>query len=174
MSRKSSVLDGPGMGYGPAQHQRQRGVPLSTVILAGVCVILALLLALSLAGRRQAAVTSAAAPATAVPSPSGTDIPPGGASDTVSTFIAAWSLPTAERANALASVTVDGVSKTVSEAAAAKLATSQPQGAAAYTRVNDRTIRADQALTSGSRLQLQLVFDQAAVYGWLVTSVQVG
>ena len=173
MSRQSSVLDGPAMGYGPGQQQRRGGVPLSTVILAIVCVILALLLALSIAGRRQSTISTSTS-TSASPSPSGTDTPPGGAADAVSTFVAAWSLPVADRDNALASVTVDGVPETVTDASAAKLAKAQPQGSVAYTRVNDRTIRADQALSDGSTLQLQLVFDQAAVYGWLVSSVQFG
>lgn len=173
MSRRSSVLDGPGMGYGPGPQQRRGGVPLSTVVLGIVCVVLALLLALSLAGRRQS-TNAASAPTSASPSPSGTDTPPGGAADAVATFVAAWSLPVADRDNTLASVTVDGVTAKIPGASAAKLATAKPQGPVAYTRVNDRTIRADQALSDGSMLQLELVFDQAAVYGWLVSSVQFG
>ena len=37
-----------------------------------------------------------------------------------------------------------------------------------YTRVDDQQYAAEQPLTNGSTLRLQLVFDQAAIYGWLV------
>lgn len=173
MGKQSSVLDGPRMGYGPVQQQRRGGVPLSTVILAIVCVILAALLALSIAGRNQATTTTMSA-ATATPSPSGTDTPPAGAADAVTTFVSAWSLPEADRDNMLASVTVTGVPATVTDPTAAKLAKASPSGEVSYTRVNDRTIRADQPFADGSTLHLQLVFDQAAIYGWLVSSVQLG
>ena len=44
----------------------------------------------------------------------------------------------------------------------------------AYTRLTDRSLHVDQQLADGSTVQLQLVFDQAAIYGWLVSSVQLG
>ena len=83
---------------------------LPTLILAIVCVTLAGLLALSLAGRHQAAVRAAASPS---PSASGTDVPPAGAPDAVAAFIGAWAQAPADRDNVLASVTVTGVAATV-------------------------------------------------------------
>jgi len=169
MGKRASVLDGPKMGYGPSNQQRG-GVPLSTVILAGVCLVLAALLALSIAGRHQAATSDAGGTPAASPSP--TEAPPAGATDAVTTFVAAWSMTPAERDNALASVTQPGVPETVPSATAAALAKAQPTEPATYSRVTSQILRADQPLSDGSTLQLQLVFDQAAIYGWLISSVQ--
>lgn len=168
MAKHASVLDGPQMGYGVGPPSRP-GMSVSALILAIVCVTLAGLLALSLAGRHQAAVRAAASPS---PSVSGTDVPPAGAPDAVAAFVGAWAQAPADRDNTLASVTVTGVAATVPSATAKTLATTQTSGAAAYTRIDDQHYTADQPLTDGSTLRLQLVFDQAAVYGWLVSSVQ--
>ena len=173
MGKQTSVLDGPRMGYGPGPQQNRSGVPLSTVILGIVCVVLAGLLALSLVGRQQSANVAGSA-SSASPSPSGTDAPPTGATDAVATFVNAWALPPAERDNSLASVTVTDVPETVDDATAAKLAKTKQLGDPAYTRLSDQTYRADQQLADGTTLHLQLIFDQAAVYGWLVSSVQLG
>ena len=174
MGKQTSVLDGPRMGYGPGQPSgRGGGVPLSTVILAIVCVVLAALLALSIAGRH-AATVAGSAPASGSPSPAGTDAPPAGAADAVTTFVAAWALPPADRDNSLASVTVTGVPATVDDATAAKLAKTRPASGAGYTRLTDRSLHVDQPLADGSTLQLELIFDQAAIYGWLVSSVELG
>ena len=175
MAKHTSVLDGPRMGYGPGQPQgRGGGVPLSTVILAIVCVVLAGLLALSIAGRHQAATVAGTSTASGSPSPAATDAPPPGAADAVATFMAAWALPPADRDNSLASVTVTGVPDTIDDATAAKLAKTRQAGDAAYTRLTDRSLHVDQQLSDGSTVQLQLIFDQAAIYGWLVSSVQLG
>lgn len=170
MGKHTSVLDGPQMGYGIGPPSRP-GLPPSALILAIVCITLAGLLALSLAGRHQAAVRAAASPS---PSASGTDVPPAGAPDAVAAFIGAWAQEPADRDNVLASVTVTGMAATVEPATAKTLTTSQASGAAAYTRIDDQQYAADQPLTDGSTLRLRLVFDQAAVYGWLVSSVQPG
>jgi hypothetical protein len=159
------------MGYGTGSPQRAAGVSLSTLILAVVCVALAALLALTLAGRHQAAVRAAASPS---PSASGTAVPPAGAPDAVAAFVGAWALAPADRDDVLASVTVTGVAETVAPATARAWATTHPSGAAAFARVDDQQYTADQPLTNGSAMRLHLVFDQAAVYGWLVSSVQSG
>jgi hypothetical protein len=39
------ALDGPGMGYGPAARADRRGIPVVTVVLALVCLLLAVTLA---------------------------------------------------------------------------------------------------------------------------------
>jgi hypothetical protein len=173
MGKQTSVLDGPRMGYGPGQQQSRGGVPLSTVILAIVCVVLAGLLALSIAGRQQSGGVAGSS-ASGSPSPAGTDAPPPGAADAVATFLAAWALPPADRDNSLASVTVTGVPDTIDDATAAKLAKTKAAGDPAYTRLTDRSLSVDQRLADGSTVQLQMVFDQAAIYGWLVSSVQLG
>jgi hypothetical protein len=174
MGKQTSVLDGPRMGYGPGQQQSRGGVPLSTVILAIVCVVLAGLLALSIAGRHQAATVAGTSTASGSPSPTSTEAPPPGATDAVTTFFAAWALPPADRDNSLASVTVTGVPDAIDDATAVKLAKTKAVGDPAYTRLADRSLRADQRLADGSTVQLQMVFDQAAIYGWLVSSVQLG
>ena len=63
---------------------------------------------------------------------------------------------------------------TIDDATAAKLAKAQAAGDPAYTRLTDRSLSVDQRLADGSTVQLQMVFDQAAIYGWLVSSVQLG
>jgi hypothetical protein len=173
MGKQTSVLDGPRMGYGPGQQQSRGGVPLSTVILAIVCVVLAGLLALSIAGRQQSTGVGGSS-ASGSPSPTSTEAPPPGATDAVTTFFAAWALPPADRDNSLASVTVTGVPDAIDDATAVKLAKTKAVGDPAYTRLADRSLRADQRLADGSTVQLQMVFDQAAIYGWLVSSVQLG
>ena len=65
-----------------------------------------------------------------------------------------------------------GVPGTVDDATAAKLAKAQAAGDPVYTRLTDRSLSADQRLADGSTVQLLLIFDQAAIYGWLVSSVQ--
>lgn len=175
MGKQTTILDGPQMGYGPAPR-RQGGVPLSTVILAIVCVVLAGLLALSIAGRHQAS-SQASNPSTGgsvSPSPN-VEEPPRGVTDTVSIFLSAWSLPPDARDDALAGITLtDGLPTAEDKATAAKLAKTPASGAAVYTKINDKTVRAEQPLVDGSTLQLQLVFDSAAIYGWLISSVQLG
>lgn len=171
MGKHASVLDGPQMGYGVGPPSRP-GMSLSGLILAVVCVTLAGLLVLSLAGRHQAAMRAAAASPS--PSASGNDVPPAGAPDAVAAFIGAWAQAPADRDNVLASVAVTGVAATVQPATAKTLATTQASGVAAYTKIDDQHYTADQSLTNGATLRLQLVFDQAAVYGWLVSSVQPG
>jgi len=171
MGKHTSVLDGPQMGYGVGSPPRAAGVSLSTLILTVVCVVLAGLLALTLAGRHQAAVRAAASPS---PSASGTDVPPAGAPDAVAAFVGAWALEPADRDNVLASVTVTGVAQTVAPATAKALAAAHPSRPAGFTRIDDQRYAAEQPLTDGSTLQLELVFDQAAVYGWLVSTVQPG
>lgn len=171
-ARQSTVLDGPQMGYGPSPRPRREGVPLSTVILAFVCVLLAGLLALSLAGRHQAG-SRAGSTSSASPSPTG-EVPPTGAADTVATFVSAWSLPASERDNTLAAITMTGVPAAIPESTAAQLAKTQASAPASYTRIDSHTVTASQPLTDGSTLQLHLVFDQAAVYGWLISAVQPG
>ena len=168
MGKHASVLDGPQMGYGVGPPSRP-GMSLPALILALVCLTLAGLLALSLAGRHQAAIRAAASPS---PSASGNDVPPAGAPDAVAAFIGAWAQAPADRDNVLASVTVTGVAATVAPSTAEMLATTNASGVAAYTKIDDQHYTADQPLTNGSTLRLQLVFDQAAVYGWLVSSVQ--
>lgn len=167
MRKHASVLDGPQMGYGVGPPTR-RGMSVPALILAIVCVTLAGLLTLSLAGRHQAAVRAAASPS---PSAYGTDAPPAGAPDAVAAFIGAWAQAPADRDNVLASVTVTGLAATVAPATAKTLETTQASGAAMYTKVDDQQYAAEQPLTNGSTLRLQLVFDQAAIYGWLVSSV---
>jgi hypothetical protein len=157
------------MGYGPPTRQRPDGVPLTTVVLAIVCLVLAGLLALGLAGRHQASSSSTAS---ASASPSGTDVPPAGAADAVAVFVGAWSLPAGDRDNALASVTATGVPAAVPEATAAQLAKTRPSEPAGYTRIDPRTVIVSQPLADGSTLELRLVFDPAASYGWLVSAVQ--
>ncbi|MDN5804083.1 MAG: hypothetical protein L0H26_05775 [Microlunatus sp.] len=174
MAKQSTVLDGPHMGYGPVQQQHKRGVPLSTVILGIVCVLLAGTLALSIAGRHQSSTTGPAPATTGTATPSGAAAAPPGAVEAATTFTRAWSLPPAERDDTLAAVTVTGLPNNIPSATTAKLTKLTPTGQPATTRVSDTTVQAEQLLSDGSTVRLQLVFEQAAIYGWLVSSVQLG
>src|SRR4051794_32690837 len=88
--RERNPLDGPGMGYGPAQAAGRKGVPRSTVVLAVICVLLAAALAFVLLQRTTPTAGPAApqtptatpsassptpspSPATGTPTPEGTD-----------------------------------------------------------------------------------------------------
>ena len=75
----------------------------------------------------------------------------------------------------LASVTVTGVAATRRRRDRGEDSRRPRRAAtAAYTKADDQQYAADQPLTNGTTLRLQLVFDQAAIYGWLVSSVQPG
>ena len=171
MARQTTLLDGPRMGYGPGPQQRRGAVPLSTVILGIVCLLLAGVLALSIAGRHQPSPAASTGTASQSADPTGDVSVPAGVVDTVAAFMSAWALAPAERDNKLAAVNTTGLGRTVNAATSATLAKGST-GDPVITRVDDQTIHAAQTLTDGSTVQLQLVFDQAAVYGWLVSSVQ--
>lgn len=170
MSQRSSVLDGPRMGYGPVQHHPSRA-RTSSAMLGIICVLLAGALTLTVAGRHHSArAADAATPA--VPSAAAETIAPAGVAETTSTFLNAWRLAPTDRDNTLAAVTVTGLN--IDPASITALMEQRPVNDPVVGGVEEGTVHAAQTLTGGFTVQLQLLPDKAAVYGWLISSVQLG
>ena len=170
MSRRSSVLDGARLGYGPTLQQPRGRGPVRTIILGVICLLLVGALALSVSGRHQSSRDGT--PTTTGSAGFSIETTPAGVAATTSRFLYAWTLNAADRDNALASVTLTGTK--IDAQAAAALSQHRPVGDPVLTAVDDRTEHAAQTLTGGFTVQLQLLPDQAALYGWLISSVQLG
>jgi hypothetical protein len=172
-------LDGPGMGYGLPQRENAKGVTVPTLVLGLLCVLLALALALALAGRRDSAaaspavtVTVTAAPATATAAP----VSPAQAAavTTATTFVRAWREPNvATRTALLHQVAAEPLAAQLVAVPAARIPKSTPVAGPVVTLGGETTATADQRLSDNTTMRMQLVFDSAAQYGWVVqTAVQ--
>jgi hypothetical protein len=195
--RGGNVLDGPGMGYGPYPAAR-RGVPRSTVVLAVVCLLLAVALAVVLlqrtaptAGPVAAAPTPTPTPAlrsTASPTPSvsatpsssispGTDATeradePAGVRDAATVFLKAWREPSADvRVPLLREVATDSLTEQLTDVDPAKIVKAKPVGKLVVGEASDFAANADQRLSNGTTVRMQLVYEPASRYGWLVDTI---
>lgn len=180
MSRRDQ-LAGPGMGYGTSAPRGRGGVPLSTVVLALLCVVLAVALGLALAGRQAGtAETSApAAPVTVTVTPTGSVSPtpggssptagePSGARDTVATFLRAWREKNPTVRKPLLQRVATAQLATQLSGPKGKTVQATPVGGPVITLTGDFTATARQRLSDKHTVTLQLVFDATAPYGWVV------
>lgn len=182
MSRRDQ-LAGPGMGYGTSAPRGRGGVPLSTVVLALLCVVLAVALGLALAGR-QAGTAETSAPAapvtvTVTPTPTGSVSPtpggssptagePSGARDTVATFLRAWREKNPTVRKPLLQRVATAQLATQLSGPKGKTVQATPVGGPVITLTGDFTATARQRLSDKHTVTLQLVFDATAPYGWVV------
>ena len=189
-------LDGPGMGYGPPSAVVRRGVPRSTVVLALLCVLLAVALAVVLLQRTPPTAGEAAAPTptptpvltpsaasptpTASPAPQttpGTDASeradePAGVRDAATVFLQAWQEPSAEiRVPMLREVATDSLTEQLTDVDPAKISKAKLVGDLVISQASDYAANADQRLARKSTVRMQLVYDPASRYGWLVDSI---
>jgi hypothetical protein len=195
--RSQNPLDGPGMGYGPAWPAARRGVPRSTVVLAVLCLLLAVALAVVLLQRPAptagptAAIPSptpapsfstASATPTASPSPGtettgGTDAAeragePAGVREAATAFLKAWREPSAEvRVPVLREVATDSLTEQLTDVDPAKITKAKPVGDLVVSQASDFAANADQRLSDKTTVRMQLVYDPASRYGWLVDTI---
>ena len=197
MGRRNE-LDVPGMGYGPVLAGARRGVPRSTVVLAVICVLLAAALTVVLLQRTSPGAGPAAAPAstpTSAPtfssmsptptvSPSagrsatdGTDAgertgEPAGVRETATLFLRAWREPSADvRVPLLRVVATDSLTEQLTDVDPAKIVRADPVGKLVVGEASDYAASADQRLSNKTTVRMQLVYDPASRYGWLVDTI---
>ena len=195
MSRRRNPLDGPGMGYGLPGAAARTGVPRSTVVLAVLCVLLATALAVVLLQRTAPTAGPAAAPATptptvsaATPTPTaspvsstptiaGTDASeradePAGVRKTATLFLRAWREPQADvRVPLLRVVATDSLTEQLSDVDPGKIVKAKPVGDLVVNEASDFAASADQRLSNKTTVRMQLIYDPASRYGWLVDTI---
>jgi hypothetical protein len=192
-------LDGPGMGYGPPRAAAPGGVPRSTLVLALVCVLLAVALVVVLLQRSPstagpgAATTPtrvatvkpipASSPSSTVSTPSGSATTPGtdaseragepaGIRDAASQFLRAWREPSAAvRVPMLSQVATDRLTEQLRDVDPAKVIKAKPVGRLVVGQASDYAASADQKLSDKSTVRMQLVYDPASRFGWLVDTI---
>ena len=194
---RGNVLDGPGMGYGP-YPQARRGVPRSTIVLAVVCLLLAIALAVVLLQRTAPTAGPVAAVPTPTPTPTlrspgsptpavsatpsssittGTDATqragePAGVRQVATVFLKAWREPKADvRVRLLREVATDSLTEQLTDVDPAKIVKAKPVGDLVVTEASDYAVNADQRLSNKTTVRMQLVYDPASRYGWLVDSI---
>jgi hypothetical protein len=185
------------MGYGPYPAAR-RGVPRSTVVLAVVCLLLAIALTVVLlqrpaptAGPVAAAPTPTPTPATTStgsPTPSVSATPsssvtagndaseradePAGVRDAATVFLQAWREPSADvRVPMLREVATDSLTEQLTDLDPAKIVKAKPVGDLVISQASDYAASADQRLSDKTRVRMQLVYDPVSRYGWLVDTI---
>jgi hypothetical protein len=190
---RSNPLDGPGMGYGPAAGFDRRGSPVVTVVLALVCLVLAATLAFVLlrpTGGLTAApvVTVTATPAASAPSAapapstaarSVASVPLGvtegdGVADraAVAAFMRAWLEREPDVRIPLLQVSAtESLTEKLSDVDPRKIPKAKPAGKPVISAASDYSAVADQKLSDKSTVRMELVYDPASRYGWLVDSV---
>jgi hypothetical protein len=171
-------------------------VPASTLVLLGICLLLAVLLTLSLTRGRSALqqvqaspnttpATPAASPAptpatSASADPSGSDadettVAPVAATETASRFVDAWLDPDPKtRTPALQQVAAPGLVEQLQDVDSAKLPKARPVGVPKPGLVSEGSASLQQAMTDSSVVSLELAADPDSRYGWLVYSVSPG
>ena len=193
--RERNPLDGPGMGYGPAQAAGRTGVPRSTVVLAVICVLLAAALCVVLLQRTAPTAGPAAAattptpmpsatsptptpsPATGTPTPTGTDATeragePAGARRAATLFLRAWRARSADvRVPLLRVVATDSLAEQLTDVDPDKIVKARPVGKLVIVQASDYAATADQRLSNKTTVRMQLIYDPASRYGWLVDTI---
>ena len=177
-------------GAGPARDP----VPRSTVVLAVACVLLGVALVVVLLSRGPAPVGPAAgtastataqpsATAAAAPTPvssitaSGTDASerasePDGVREAATEFLRAWREPSAEvRVQLLSEVATQSLTEKLTDVDPAKISKAKPVGALVVAQASDYAALADQKLSDSSTVRMQLVYDPASRFGWLVDTI---
>ena len=198
MARNRTPLDGPGMGYGPPPAAARRGMPRSTVVLAVICLLLAAALTVVLLQRTPPTAGPAATPTstptpgptssaisptpTASPTPGpettpGTDATeragePAGVRRAATLFLRAWQQPSAKvRVAILPEVATDSLTEQLSDVDPAKISKAKPVGDMVVGQASDYAATADQRLSNKTTVRMQLVYEPASRYGWLVDSI---
>jgi hypothetical protein len=195
-----NLLDGPGMGYGPPRAAASGGVPRSTVVLALLCVLLAIALTVVLLQRTPStagpatattptpAVTAKPTPASSPPpsrvsTPSGSAATPGtdaseragepaGVRAAATQFLRAWREPSAAvRVPLLSQVATNRLTEQLSDVDPAKVIKAKPVGQLLVSQASDYAASADQKLSDKSTVRMQLVYDPASRFGWLVDTI---
>ena len=195
--RAPNSLDGPGMGYGPAGATARGGIPRSTVVLAVLCLLLAVALTVVLLQRTGPTAGPAAAPtptptpalsSTVSPTPTATPPPgtstthgtdatvragePTGVRDAATQFLVAWQEPSAEvRIPMMSEVATDSLTEQLSDVDPAKIVQAKPVGDLVIDQASDYAAIADQRLSNKTTVRMQLVYDPASRYGWLVDTI---
>ena len=195
---RSNPLDGPGMGYGPVAGTDRRGSPVVTVVLALVCLVLAATLAFVLlrpSGGLTAApvvtvTTTAAAPSikpaspsvagstpSASPTPGGTDATlradePEGVRKSAATFLRGWlERKKSVRVELLQVSATDSLLDRLTDVDPKKIPKAKPVGDLVVPSASDYAAVADQKMSDGTTVRMELVYEPASRYGWLVDSV---
>ena len=193
-------LDGQGMAYGPPRAAARGGVPRSTLVLALVCALLAVALAVALMQRMPStagptvattptqAVSAEPTPASSSVSSTGSTSPgsrptpgtdateragePAGVRDAAIQFLRAWREPSADvRVSMLSQVATDRLTDQLSDMAPAKIIKAKPVGRLVVGQASDYAASADQKLSDKSIVRMQLVYDPASRFGWLVDTI---
>ena len=183
------------MGYGLPGAAARTGVPRSTVVLAVLCVLLAIALAVVLLQRTAPTAGPAAAPPTptptvsaATPTPTaspvsstptiaGTDASeradePAGVRKTATLFLRAWREPQADvRVPLLRVVATDSLTEQLTDVDPAKIVKAKPVGDLVVNEASDYAVSADQRLSNKTTVRMQLIYDPASRYGWLVDTI---
>jgi hypothetical protein len=195
MRGRRNDLDGPAMGYGPVQAAGRTGVPRSTVVLAVICVLLAAALVFVLLQRTAAPTAGPAVASSAAPTPSrasasptaspaaststtaGTDATeragePAGVRAAAALFLRAWREPSADvRVPLLRIVATDSLTEQLSDVDPHKVVRAKPVGELVVGEASDYAASADQRLSNHTTVRMQLIYDPASRYGWLVDTI---
>jgi cytoskeletal protein RodZ len=194
MRGRRNDLDGPAMGYGPVQAAGRTGVPRSTVVLAVICVLLAAALVFVLLQRTapptagpavasatpslsSASASPTASPAASTSTTAGTDATeragePAGVRAAAALFLRAWREPSADvRVPLLRVVATDSLTEQLSDVDPHKVVRAKPVGELVVGEASDYAASADQRLSNHTTVRMQLIYDPASRYGWLVDTI---
>lgn len=122
-------------------------------------------------------VAGSATPAPSV-TPSGTDATeradePAGVRETATAFLRAWREPKDEvRVPLLQVVATERLTEQLSDVDPAKIPDAKPVGAPTVSAASDYAAVADQRLSDKTGVRMDLVYDPASRYGWLVDSIE--
>ena len=181
---------------GRGDRPRNGAVPRSPLLLALVCVLLGAALAVVLLNRGPSAAGPAVgtpSTATAEPAPTtasspvatrgssattpGTDATerssePDGVREAATEFLRAWREPSAEvRIELLSEVATESLTERLTDVDPAKITHARPVGSLVVGQASDYAAIADQKLSDKSTVRMQLVYDPASRFGWLVDTI---
>ena len=87
-------------------------------------------------------------------------------------FLQAWREPKADvRVRMLREVATDSLTEQLTDVDPAKIVRARPVGDLVVTEASDYAVNADQRLSDKTTVRMQLVYDPASRYGWLVDSI---
>jgi hypothetical protein len=115
--------------------------------------------------------------ASASPTPGGTDATlradePEGVRESAATFLRGWLEPKKSvRVRLLQVSTTDSLLDRLADVDPAKIPDAKPKGALVVPSASDYSAVADQKMSDGTPVRMELVYEPASRYGWLVDSV---
>jgi hypothetical protein len=121
--------------------------------------------------------TGPARPSSAAPTPGGSDATlktgePEGVRDAATTFLQGWLEPDkAKRVKLLQVSATDSLLDSLADVDPAKIPDVKPVGALVVPLATDYSAAADQKMSDGTTVRMELVYEPSSKYGWLVDAV---